>query len=375
MRNTKYKKILVTGGAGFIGSFLVDGLIAASYKVRILDNLEEQVHFGKKPKYLNKNAEFIQGDVRRDTDLKGAIKGIDAIFHLASAVGVGQSNYQIKKYVDSNILGTANIMDLLVNARHQVKKFITVSSMTGYGEGNYHCDRCGIVRPPLRDEAQLSKKDWNLYCPVCSKVVKPVSTDENALDFPNSIYGFSKKAQQDMALIIGKLYNMPTVVLRGFNVYGPRQSLSNPYTGVTAIFISRLKNNQQAVVFEDGLQTRDFVSVHDVVKAFVLALEKDSANYQMFNIGSGKGTTILEIGETLSKLLGKKNLIRVNQDFRKNDIRHCFADNTKAKKLLGWEPKVGLEEGLKELIEWSATQKAEDKFSQAQEELKQRGLI
>ncbi len=370
----KYQKILVTGGAGFIGSFLVDELVRQKYKVRIFDNLEDQVHQGKKPKYLNKKAEFIKGDVRNYSDLKKAVQGIDAIFHLASAVGVGQSNYEIKKYVDSNVLGTANLLDLLVNTKNQVKKLVIISSMTGYGEGNYRCRKCGIVRPPLREESQLLKKDWNLYCPNCGKIVAPVPTDESALDFPNSIYGFSKKAQQDMSLLIGKLYNIPTVVLRGFNIYGPRQSLSNPYTGVTAIFISRLKNNKEAVVFEDGLQTRDFVSVHDVVNAFILALEKEQANYQMFNIGSGKGTTILETGETLSKLLGKSGLTRVNKEFRKNDIRHCFADTSKAKKLLGWEPKISLEEGLKELIEWSEGEKAEDKFTQAQKELQQKGL-
>lgn len=373
--NMNYKKILVTGGAGFIGSFLVDLLIQKGYKVRILDNLEEQVHFGKKPVYLNQEAEFIKGDVRKYSDVKRVLNDIDAVFHLASAVGVGQSNYQIRKYIDYNILGTANLLDLLINDKNQVKKFITISSMTGYGEGNYQCDECGVVRPSLREVEQLIKKDWTLYCPNCDKKVAPIPTNETALDFPNSIYGFSKKAQQDMALIIGKLYKLPTVVLRGFNIYGPRQSLSNPYTGVTAIFISRLKNNQPAVVFEDGLQTRDFVSVHDVARAFVLALEKDSANYQMFNIGSGKGTTILEVGQILSRLLGKSGLIQVNKEFRKNDIRHCFADTSKARKLLGWEPKINLEQGLKELIGWSATQKAEDKFVQAQEELKQKKLI
>lgn len=370
----KYKNILVTGGAGFIGSFLVDELIKKGYKVRILDNLEEQVHQGRKPDYLNKEAEFIKGDVRNPEDFKKALSDIDAIFHLAAAVGVGQSNYQIRKYVDTNIVGTANLLELLVNSNNGVKKIIGISSMTGYGEGNYICKRDGIVRPPIREENQLRKKDWNLYCPNCNDIVIPTFTDESALDFPNSIYGFSKKAQQDMAMIIGKLYNIPTVFLRGFNIYGPRQSLSNPYTGVTAIFISRFKNNQSAVIFEDGLQTRDFISVHDVVKAFILSLEKDGANYQMFNIGSGKGTTIIEIGETLANLLGKKGLIRVDKEFRKNDIRHCFADITKAKEILKWEPKVSLKDGLTELIEWSNTQKSEDRFSKAQKELEQRNL-
>lgn len=367
-------KILVTGGAGFIGSFLSDKLIEKGYKVRILDNLEDQVHQGKKPKYLNIKAEFIKGDVRDYSTFEKALKNIDAIFHLASAVGVGQSNYQIKKYMDTNAGGISNLLDILINTKHKVKKMIAISSMTGYGEGNYNCRECGVVRPFLRFEQQLKKKDWNLYCPNCKSKVKPIPTDEKALDFPNSVYGLSKKIQQDLSFMVGDIYKIPVVILKGFNIYGPRQSLSNPYTGVTAIFISRLKNNKEAVVFEDGLQTRDFVSVHDVVNAFILALEKDEANYQMFNIGSGKGTSILEIAETLSKLLGKKGLIKVNNDFRKNDIRHCFADISKAKKLLGWEPKVSLEQGLKELIEWSTTQKAEDKFAKAQEELEKKGL-
>lgn len=375
MSNKKYKKILVTGGAGFIGSFLVDELIKEGYKVRILDNLEKQVHQGNIPSYLNKKAEFIKGDVRNYNNFQDSLKGIDAIFHLAATVGVTQSNYLIKKYTETNIGGTSNLLDILVNDKHEVKKVITISSMTGYGEGNYKCITCGLVRPSLRKEEQLKKKDWNLYCPNCHKIVEPLPTDENALDFPNSVYGLSKKLQQDLILLVGKVYNIPSVVLRGFNVYGPRQSLSNPYTGVTAIFISRLKNKQPLVIYEDGLQTRDFISVHDIVEALVLALEKEQASYEMFNIGSGKGTSILEVAKTLSNLLGRSDLIQVSQEYRKNDIRHCFADISKAKDLLGWEPKFSLEQGLKELIKWSIKQRAYDKFSQAQKELQKKGLI
>lgn len=370
----KYKSILVTGGAGFIGSHLVDELIKKNYQVRILDNLEDQVHQGKKPKYLNVKAEFIRGDVRNYSELQKGVKDVDAIFHLASAVGVGQSNYQIKKYMDTNAGGMSNLLDILVNCKHKVRKLVAISSMTGYGEGNYNCKKCGVVRPSLRFEEQLKKRDWSLYCPNCNSLVNAISTDEKAMDYPNSVYGLSKKIQQDLSFLIGGIYKIPVVVLRGFNIYGPRQSLSNPYTGVTAIFISRLKNNKEAVVFEDGMQSRDFVSVHDVVNAFVLALEKDEANYQMFNIGSGKGTSILEIAKTLSRLLGKEKLIKVNNEFRVNDIRHCFADISKAKKLLGWEPKVGLDQGLKELIKWSEGEIAEDKFDQAQKQLEKRGL-
>lgn len=374
MKNRKYNKILVTGGVGFIGSFLVDKLIEKGYTVRIFDNLEAQVHQGKKPKYLNTKAEFIKGDVRNYSQLERAIQGVDAIFHLASAVGVGQSNYQIKKYMDTNVGGASNLLEILVNGKHKVKKIINISSMTGYGEGNYYCIKCKIVRPSLRGESQLKSQDWNLYCPNCNRTIKPIPTDEKALDYPNSVYGLSKKIQQDLSFLVGNIYNIPVVVLRGFNIYGPRQSLSNPYTGVTAIFISRLKNDRETVIFEDGLQTRDFISVHDVVDAFILSMEKDQANNQMFNIGSGKGTTILEVAQILSKLLGKKEVIRVNKDYRKNDIRHCFADISKAKKILGWKPKVSLEKGMKELIEWSIKEKAEDKFSQAQKELEQKGL-
>lgn len=373
--NKKYRNILVTGGAGFIGSFLVDRLIKEKYRVRILDNLEEQVHQGRIPTYLNKQTEFIKGDVKEFGTFRNALKGIDAVFHLAAAVGVAQSNYQINKYVEINIGGMSNLLDILVNTDHKVKKIITISSMTGYGEGNYSCENCGVVRPPLREEKQLKKEDWNLYCPNCGKLLKPIPTDENALDYPNSVYGLSKKVQQDLLFLISKIYSIPAVVLRGFNVYGPRQSLSNPYTGVTAIFISRLKNNKEVVIYEDGLQSRDFISVHDLVNAFILSLESDEANNQMFNIGSGKGTSILEIAETVSKLLGKPNLIRINGEYRKNDIRHCFADISKAQKYLGWKPEVSLEQGLLELIDWSRKQKAEDMFQDAQKELQQKGLV
>lgn len=372
---SKYRNILVTGGAGFIGSFLVDALIEKGYKVRILDNLEEQVHQGKVPPYMNKKAEFIKGDVRDYDTLKKALDGIDAVFHLAAAVGVGQSNYEIKKFTDANVGGTANLLDILVKSQHPVKKIITNSSMTGFGEGNYKCVNCGIVRPPLREESQLSKKDWEPKCPKCSNHIKPAPTEEEATEYPNSIYAITKKAQQDMFMLYGKTYNVPTVSLRCFNVYGPRQSLSNPYTGVTAIFISRIKNNQPAVVYEDGLQTRDFVSVHDVVRALILSLENQEVKNEIINMGSGQPTTIKEIAQTIDSLLGNKGLVKIGGEFRKGDIRHCFANISKAQKLLGWKPEISLTEGFKELVEWSIHEEAEDKFSQAEKELKQKGLL
>lgn len=372
---SQFSKILVTGGAGFIGSFLVDELIKKGYSVRIFDNLEEQVHGGKKPSYLNKGAEFIKGDVRNYEQFKKAISGIDIIFHFASSVGVAQSNYEIKKYLDTNVEGTANLADILVNHKNTVKKVLVASSMTGYGEGNYLCKKCGVVRPRLRDEKQLKTKDWNLYCPRCENIVKPIPTDENAQEYPTNIYAISKKTQQDILLTIGKIYKIPTVALRLFNVYGPRQSLSNPYTGVTAIFISRFKNNQDAVIYEDGLQTRDFVSVHDVVAAFISVMENDQADHQIFNIGSSKPTAIKKIAETLKKLLKSDGKITITNKYRKSDVRHCFANINKAKKLLGWEPKISLERGFKELIEWGSKEKAVDMFTSAEKELKTKGLL
>lgn len=371
----KYKNILVTGGAGFIGSFLVDQLIKDGHNVRIFDNLEQQVHNGEKPLYLNEEAEFIEGDVRDKDLLLKAVDGMDAIYHLAAAVGVAQSNYEIKKYVDVNTGGTANLLDILVNEKHSVKKLVTISSMTGFGEGNYECTKCGIVRPPLRQEEQLKKSDWNIYCPNCNESVVPAPTEDDAKEYPSSIYAITKKSQQDMALLNASLYNFPTVVLRGFNVYGPRQSLSNPYTGVSAIFISRLKNGREAVCYEDGSQSRDFVSVHDMVRAFILALEKDEANGNVINIGSGKATSIKNIATIIGTALGKKELVKVSGEYRKNDTKHCYANISKAKKLLGWEPEISLKDGFEELIKWGETQDAIDNFSSAEKELKKKGLL
>lgn len=371
----KYKSILVTGGAGFIGSFLVDELVKKGHIVRIFDNLEKQVHNGKKLSYINNKAQFIKGDVRNRSSLLKALKGIDAVYHLAAAVGVAQSNYEIKKYVDVNTGGTANLLDILVNEKHSVKKLITISSMTGFGEGNYECTKCGIVRPPLRQEKQLLKKDWNIYCTNCHKIVNPVPTEDDAKEYPSSIYAITKKSQQDMVLLNASLYNFPTVVLRGFNVYGPRQSLSNPYTGVSAIFISRLKNNREAICYEDGSQSRDFVSVHDVVRAFILALEKDEANGHVINIGSGIPTSIKEIAIIIAKTLEKENLVKISGEYRKNDTKHCYANISKAKKILGWKPKISLKKGFEELVKWGEKEKAVDTFSEAENELKKKGLL
>jgi dTDP-L-rhamnose 4-epimerase len=369
------KKILVTGGAGFIGSFLVDELIKQGHEVRIFDNLEEQVHNGRLPSYLNKKAEFVKGDMRNYGEVKDAIKDVEIIFHKAAAVGVGQSMYQVRKYVNINTLGTANLLDVLANTEHDVKKVLVASSMSTYGEGNYKCENCGIIHPKLRSEQQMEKGDFEMHCPECKTVIKPIPTKEAKLQDTTSIYAITKKDQEDMVMNIGKSYGIPSVALRYFNVYGPRQSLSNPYTGVAAIFISKIKNNNPPIIYEDGLQTRDFVSVHDIVKANILAMENKAADYEIFNVGNGKQITILEIASTIAKLFGKDIKPLITNKFRKGDIRHCFSDISKIKNKLDFKPEISFGDGMKELINWSLKQKSEDKFDTATKELKEKGLI
>lgn len=375
------KKILVTGGAGFIGSHLVDRLIKKRYRVTVFDNLEPQVHPDGLPEYHNLKARFIRGDIRKKKDLKEVVADADAIVHFAAAVGVGQSQYQIAKYVETNIQGTANLLDVLANEKHRVKKLVVASSMSIYGEGLYECRKCGRVKPPLRDfdvspPESLPPGYWEPKCPFCKGVLKPVPTPEETPLVSNSIYAVSKKEQEEMVLLIGKTYGIPSVALRFFNVYGPRQSLSNPYTGVSAIFLSRIKNHNPPVVYEDGLQSRDFIWVGDIVDACILSMEREEANYQVFNVGSGKPVSILEIANVLIKLLGIRDVKpEVTYGFRKGDVRHCYADTAKIKKMLGFEPQVSFEDGLKRLINWSRDVKAEDRFVKASGELKKRNLI
>ncbi len=371
----KYKNILVTGGAGFIGSHLVDSLIAKGYHVRILDNLYRQIHpTGRLPSYINKKADFIKGDVTNRKDWEHALSDIDAVFHFAAAVGVGQSMYEIDHYIRVNSLGSAIFLDLLANSRHTVKKIIVAASMSSYGEGSYKCLNCGLVRPPLRSFVRLQKKDFNVYCPNCGKILLPLPTAESVNQNSNSIYAITKKNQEEMVLNIGHAYNIPAVSLRFFNVYGPRQSLSNPYNGVVAIFISRIKNGKSPIINEDGHQTRDFIHVRDVVEANITSLEDDRANYQIFNIGSGSPVTIKDVAKIVIDIYQSELKPKITYKVRKLDVRHCYADINRIKKLLNWRPKVELTEGLKEVIKWSKNQMAEDKLDYSLRELEKRGL-
>ncbi len=371
----KIKNILVTGGAGFIGSHLVDGLIEKGYHVRVLDNLYPQIHpSGKLPLYFNKKAEFQKGDVTSRSSWIKALEGIDAVYHLAAAVGVGQSMYEVEHYVKVNSLGTALFLDILANSKHQIKKVIVAASMSSYGEGTYRCPGCGLVKPPLRDEIQLQKQDFNIYCPICHKIVIPVPTNEEAKQNSNSIYAIGKKEQEEMVLNIGMAYDIPSVALRYFNVYGTRQSLSNPYNGVVAIFISRIKNGHSPLINEDGLQTRDFIHIKDVTNANISALENDSANYKVFNVGSGKPISIKNVAQLLISIYQSKVKPEITHKVRKLDVRHCYADISKIEDLLKWRPQVDFEEGLRDVIEWGRHEESIDKVEFAMGELEKRGL-
>lgn len=369
-------KILVTGGMGFIGSFLTDELVRRGNKVRIFDNLDPQVHpTGQIPDYANPNAEFVQGDVRDYKAFQKALDGIEVVFHYAAAVGMGQSQYEIKKYVDVNTGGTANLLDILANHPHNVEKIIVAASQTSYGEGLYACAEHGPHHPGLRPTTQLERHEWEPKCPVCGTDLEPIPIGENTDRICYAIYAQTKTHQEDMVLNIGRTYNIPAVALRFFNVYGPRQSLSNPYTGVSAIFMSRIKNNKAPVIYEDGQQSRDFISVHDIVQASMLALEKSEGDYQAFNVGYGQNISIEQIAIVLARILGVEHITpEITKKFRAGDTRHSIADISRIQKTLGFQPSVSFEQGMEELVEWAREQEAVDGFAKAQAELQQRGL-
>ncbi|MGE5430088.1 MAG: NAD-dependent epimerase/dehydratase family protein [Syntrophomonadaceae bacterium] len=377
------KNILVTGGAGFIGSHLCDELLRSGYNVRVLDNLSPQVHGtpGQKnssrnkqspPDYLNKDVEFVYGDVRDRDILEKALKNIHAVFHLAASVGVGQSMYEIESYTSVNNLGTAVLLEMLI--KNPVEKLIVASSMSIYGEGLYKNSEGKLKVSAQRSLEQLKKGVWELF-DLKGNFLRPVPTPESKTPSLSSVYALSKFDQERLCLMIGRAYNIPTVALRFFNVFGIRQALSNPYTGVLAIFASRYLNNNPPVIFEDGNQMRDFVSVYDVARACRLALEVPRASYRVFNIGSGHPYKIREVAEKMARVLGKEDLEPVIRGkYRVGDIRHCFADISLAKSVLGYKPGVSLEQGLTELSEWLSGQIARDQVDRANSELEKRGL-
>jgi dTDP-L-rhamnose 4-epimerase len=370
------KRVLITGGAGFIGSHLSDELLQHGYRVRILDNLSPQVHglHAKRPEYLAGEAELMVGDVRDCDAMSRALRNVDSLFHFAAAVRVGQSMYEIAHYTSVNNLGTAVVLEALID--HPVEKFIVASSMSIYGEGLYK-DPDGNVSAALeRTPEQLSEHQWEVRNNR-QQVLTPIPTPETKSPTLASVYALGKFDQERMCLMVGRAYRIPTVALRFFNVYGPRQALSNPYTGVLAIFGSRLLNGRAPLIYEDGLQQRDFVSVHDVARACRLAMENEAVSNRALNIGSGRAVTIREVADRLAPLLGRGDIQpEMTGKCRVGDVRHCFADIRLAQRLLGYQPAVDFDAGLQELAQWLAqrTDSATDLVAEAREQLEARGL-
>jgi dTDP-L-rhamnose 4-epimerase len=368
------KRILITGGAGFVGSHLADALLHAGHEVRIFDNLDPQVHPHGTPAHLSPKTEIISGDMRDLEAIKNAIRDIDVVFHFAAAVGVGQSMYQISHYMGANTQGTANLLQAVLDNKLRLEKMIVASSMSIYGEGEYRCDEHGDVAPPPRSLQQLNAKQWEMLCPVCRRELVPVPTDETKPLQCTSIYALSKKDQEEMTLLFGRTYGLPVVALRFFNIYGTRQALSNPYTGVAAIFASRLLNRRSPMVFEDGLQLRDFVSVHDVVQANLLAMERSEGDGMALNVGSGTPIAISDVARELTHSLGETTPTEITGKYRAGDIRHCYADITTTKRVLGYQPRYQFANGVVELVDWLRSQTAVDKASDMVRELTAYGL-
>jgi len=368
------KRILITGGAGFVGSHLADALLRKGHEVRIFDNLTPQVHHDGWPEYLPQDVELMRGDMR-DLDAVGrAVADMDVIFHFAAAVGVGQSMYEISHYMGSNTQGAANLLQALLDTKLKLEKLIVASSMSIYGEGKYACSECGVVAPPPRSAEQLKAKQWEMLCPVCSRVLKPIATDESKPLQCTSIYALSKKDQEEMTLLFGRTYGLPVVALRYFNIYGTRQALSNPYTGVAAIFASRLLNRRSPMVFEDARQMRDFVSVHDVVQANLLAMRRSEGDGMALNIGSGHPITIDDVARQLTRCLDASIPAEITGKYRAGDIRHCFADISAARRVLGYKPRYRFADGIVELVDWLRLQNAVDRAAQMVHELAAYGL-
>jgi dTDP-L-rhamnose 4-epimerase len=373
--------ILITGGAGFIGSHVADDLINRGHEVRALDLLSPQVHGpgAQRPAYLHPAVELMHGDVRDARAVHRAVEGIDAVYHFAAAVGVGQSMYEVEHYTSTNNLGTAVLLQEL--ARSPVQRLVVASSMSIYGEGLYASQAresgagstAAVFDQVERSIDQLRAGDWEPR-DARGRRLMPLPTPETKTPRLSSVYALSKYDQECLCLMIGKAYNIPTVALRFFNVFGTRQALSNPYTGVLAIFASRLLNDRPPLIFEDGNQRRDFVSVHDVVQACRLALHTPAAAGRAFNIGSGHPYTVSRVAELMAAVLGKPQPPDITGEYRVGDIRHCFADITLAREVLGYEPNVALEEGIAELAEWLREQTADDRVADARGELAARGL-
>lgn len=373
-------KVLISGGAGFIGSNLALKLMDRGYEVVLLDNLSQQIH-GENPEdsytynLVRDKCELIVGDVTKFEDWRGALKGVDIVVHLAAETGTGQSMYEINKYVDVNIGGTAKLMEVITNETNQVKKVVVAASRAVYGEGKFQCEEHGIVYPESREDQNMSRGDFEVKCPICNQNVEMLPTDEESKLHPTSVYGHTKQSQEELCMIVGKSINLPVVAFRFQNVYGPGQSLKNPYTGILSIFSTRIKNENDLNIFEDGLETRDFVYIEDITDSIILGIENDNANFQSFNVGSGEKIDVLNVANTLKEKYRSNVKINVSGNYRLGDIRHNLGDLTKIRTLLGYEPKVKFIEGISNFVDWVEKQNVEsDNYDASIDEMKKKGL-
>ena len=373
------KNILITGGAGFIGSRLCEKLFDKGYKVTVLDNLSTQIHGDNESNLFRKikdKCTFIKGDVRNKEDWKKSLINQEIVVHLAAETGIGQSMYELEKYNEVNIMGTAHLLEILANSSHKVKKIIVASSRAIYGEGKYKCKDHGDQYPGKRRQIDMEHSIFNPRCVSCNSELELVATDEKSKIHPSSIYGINKQQQEQMILLMGESLGIPSVAFRYQNVYGPGQSLSNPYTGILSIFSTRILNGNDLDIYEDGLESRDFVYIDDVVDATILGIEKHESNGEVFNVGSGVATTVKEVAESLKGFYDSDIKISISGKFRLGDIRHNYADLSKIKSLLGFTPKYNFQEGISEFVKWVKTQEVkEDKYDKSIQELKQKGLM
>ncbi len=374
------KNILITGGAGFIGGAIALKLIAQGYNVTVLDCLTEQIH-GKNPdaselySRIKGKVNFIHGSVTNKEDWQKALVGQEAVIHLAAETGTGQSMYEIYKYCNVNIGGTALLLDILANEKHSIKKVIVAESRAIYGEGTYNCLHCGTVYPVAREEKDMLAGDFNVKCPKCKANVELVKTDEHCLVHPTSVYGITKQVQGELVHTVCKSLGIPSVSFRYQNVYGPGQSLKNPYTGILSIFSNSLRQNHDINIFEDGTESRDFVYIDDVADATILALGNDKCAYQAFNVGTGKAVDVMTVAKYLKDFYKSDSKIHITGNFRLGDIRHNYADISLAKDVLCYEPQFSFEEGVKKFCEWVLSQPVEeDNYKKSLDEMKEKGL-
>lgn len=370
------ERVLVTGGAGFIGSHLVDALVRRGDAVRVLDSLIDQAHPTGHARFLSPDAELIVGDLRDRTTVDRALDSVTVVWHQGGMVGNGQSMYDVRRYIDVNAVGTATLLEAMLARRAQFRRLVVASSMVVYGDGAYQCSEHGRVAGVIRPLERLRRGAWEPICPRCGQDVAPVPTPEDHPREPTSTYAISKRDQEELALVLGRAHGLPTVVLRYLNTYGSRQSLGNPYTGVAAIIATRLLNGRPPLIFEDGRQRRDFVHVSDVVQANLAAADAGEAGlYEAYNVGTGRSVTVLELASLIARGLGVEAEIGPSGEFRVGDIRHCFADVSRAKARLGWQARRELAGGIAELLEWAAGEKPEDRTDGANAELRARRLI